>query len=73
MDWKEYYLDDRWAFRSTPKISDMDTEWVTNSKRMIESGRAKVCSNPFLAKAYIDRFDLELLRRRLIYGTEWYT
>lgn len=62
--WFLYYLEDRWAFRSTPKISEMDTQWIKNSKKMILDGRAKVCSEPVLAKAYVERFELELLRRR---------
>jgi len=24
LDWFSYYVEDRWAFRSTPKISEMD-------------------------------------------------
>ena len=62
-DWFSYYLEDRWAFRSTPKISEMDIKWIKNSKKMIMEGRAKICSEPVLAKAYIERFELELLRR----------
>lgn len=62
-NWGMYYLEDRWAFRRRPKISEMDTQWIRNSKKMIEDGRARVCAEPVLAKAYVERFELELKRR----------
>jgi|GEM_PF-4295232 len=54
----------RWAYRSEPKISDMDDNWILNSLRMIREGRAKVCDYPELAHIYICLFEKEINKRK---------